>query len=57
MARYDRSVRTSRGTVVQFLYGEDGMDAVHIENQELRHYGLDREAFERVYRIDLHHER
>ena len=32
-ARYDRSVRTVRGSVIQFLYGEDGMDAVWIERQ------------------------
>lgn len=57
MARYDRSVRTSRGTVIQFLYGEDGMDAVYIENQELKHWSLNKEQFDRVYRIDLHHER
>jgi DNA-directed RNA polymerase II subunit RPB1 len=31
MARYDGTVRTSGGQVVQFLYGEDGMDAVRME--------------------------
>ena len=33
MARYDGTLRTSNGNVVQFLYGEDGMDAVYIEKQ------------------------
>ena len=32
-ARYDGTVRTSGGNIVQFLYGEDGMDAVWIERQ------------------------
>jgi hypothetical protein len=31
--RYDGTVRNSAGDVVQFLYGEDGMDAVRIEGQ------------------------
>lgn len=31
--RYDGTVRNSAGDVVQFLYGEDGMDAVRIEEQ------------------------
>jgi DNA-directed RNA polymerase II subunit RPB1 len=33
MAQYDGTLRTSNGQVVQFLYGEDGMDAVWIEKQ------------------------
>mmetsp|Transcript_32962 Transcript_32962/g.49125 ORF Transcript_32962/g.49125 Transcript_32962/m.49125 type:complete len:1763 (-) Transcript_32962:71-5359(-) len=33
MARYDGTLRTSGGQIVQFLYGEDGMDAVWIERQ------------------------
>ncbi len=51
MARYDGTLRTSGGNVVQFLYGEDGMDAVWIERQEFpllqytksemeKHYGM-----------------
>lgn len=33
MCRYDGTVRNSAGDVVQFLYGEDGMDGVRIEGQ------------------------
>lgn len=33
MVRYDRSVRTARGALIQFLYGEDGM----VRRRELRH--------------------
>eukprot|EP00592_Proboscia_alata_P008987 CAMPEP_0194354350 /NCGR_PEP_ID=MMETSP0174-20130528/2525_1 /TAXON_ID=216777 /ORGANISM="Proboscia alata, Strain PI-D3" /LENGTH=1496 /DNA_ID=CAMNT_0039123271 /DNA_START=499 /DNA_END=4985 /DNA_ORIENTATION=- len=34
MARYDGTLRTCGGNIVQFLYGEDGMDAVWIERQD-----------------------
>lgn len=36
MRRYDGTVRNSAGDVVQFLYGEDGMDGVRIEGQVSR---------------------
>merc|ERR1719460_288512 len=36
-AQYDGTVRNSNGDVLQFLYGEDGMDAVALENQKLHH--------------------
>eukprot|EP00983_Pelagomonas_calceolata_P122505 1160914-Pelagomonas_calceolata.AAC.16 len=39
--RYDGTVRTSVGSIVQFLYGEDGMDGVRIEGQSLDHLKLD----------------
>lgn len=29
--KYDATVRTSRDTVIQFLYGEDGMNSELIE--------------------------
>ncbi|RVW51079.1 DNA-directed RNA polymerase II subunit 1 [Vitis vinifera] len=35
MVKYDGTVRNSLGDVIQFLYGEDGMDAVWIETQKL----------------------
>ena len=34
---YDGTVRNSAGDVVQFLYGEDGMDGVRVEGQALDH--------------------
>lgn len=34
---YDGTVRNSAGSIVQFLYGEDGMDAVSIEAQSAPH--------------------
>lgn len=52
-AKYDRSVRTVKGSVIQFLYGEDGMDAVWIEKQPLRHLDLGRKQFEQRYVLDV----
>lgn len=39
--RYDGTVRTAVGSIVQFLYGEDGMDGTRIEGQSLDHLKLD----------------
>ncbi|KAJ8498009.1 hypothetical protein OPV22_008561 [Ensete ventricosum] len=36
IVKYDGIVRNSLGDVIQFLYGEDGMDAVWIESQNLK---------------------
>jgi DNA-directed RNA polymerase II subunit RPB1 len=46
MARYDGTVRTSGGQIVQFLYGEDGMDAVWIERQDFDSLTLNKHEFE-----------
>lgn len=35
MVKYDGTVRNSNGVVVQFLYGEDGMNAENIEDQPI----------------------
>jgi DNA-directed RNA polymerase II subunit RPB1 len=35
--RYDGTVRNAGGAVVQFLYGEDGMDGTRVEEQHYRH--------------------
>ena len=49
MAKYDGTVRTSAGQVVQFLYGEDGMDAVWIERQNFDSLTLAKSAFEKRF--------
>lgn len=36
MVRYDGTVRNSVNHIVEFLYGEDGMDATFLEDQSLR---------------------
>ena len=46
MARYDGTLRTSGGQIVQFLYGEDGMDAVWIERQHFDSLTLAKNDFE-----------
>ena len=33
IVRYDGTVRDAAGNVVQFLYGEDGMNAEYVEKQ------------------------
>ncbi|GKZ01276.1 hypothetical protein MPSEU_001078600 [Mayamaea pseudoterrestris] len=52
MARYDGTLRTSGGQVVQFLYGEDGMDAVWIERQDFDSLTLTKTEFEKLYQFD-----
>lgn len=52
MARYDGTLRTSNGQIVQFLYGEDGMDAVWIERQNFDSLTLTRSEFNKRFHID-----
>ncbi|KAI2630331.1 beta and beta-prime subunits of DNA dependent RNA-polymerase [Hypomontagnella submonticulosa] len=52
-ARYDGTVRNSLGDIIQFIYGEDGMDAMHIEKQPMDHWVLRESDFEDRYRIDV----
>ena len=40
MVKYDGTVRNAGGEVLQFLYGEDGMDAVALESAKLPHIGI-----------------
>ena len=49
MARYDGTLRTSGGQIVQFLYGEDGMDAVWIERQSFDSLRLNKHEIEERY--------
>ena len=35
LIRYDGTVRNAVGDVIQFLYGEDGMDGAAIESQKI----------------------
>jgi len=36
MVRYDGTVRSSKDFIIQFSYGDDGMDTTKVENQELK---------------------
>jgi len=40
MVKYDGTIRNSLGEVLQFLYGEDGMDAVALEHGKISHIGI-----------------
>ncbi|XP_057856467.2 DNA-directed RNA polymerase II subunit RPB1 [Cryptomeria japonica] len=56
MVKYDGTVRNSLGDVIQFLYGEDGLDAVWIEHQKLDSLKMKKREFESTYKYDLDHE-
>jgi len=49
IVKYDGTVRNSQGQVLQFLYGEDGMDAVALENQKLQHIGMHETKLKKMY--------
>ena len=53
MAKYDGTVRNSLGDIVQFVYGEDGLDGVHIEKQRVHHLTLSDKEFEKKYHLDV----
>ena len=40
MVKYDGTIRNSLGEVLQFLYGEDGMDATQLESGKISHIGI-----------------
>eukprot|EP00890_Picochlorum_soloecismus_P003544 jgi/Picsp_1/4190/NSC_01699-R1_protein len=57
MVRYDGTVRNALGEVVQFLYGEDGMEGTSIESQRMDYLKWDRKKFERIYKWALDEDR
>lgn len=50
---YDGTVRNSLGDVLQFVYGEDGMDGAFIEFQQIDLYFMSEQAFYQRYRVDM----
>ena len=50
---YDMTVRTANGNIVQFLYGEDGMDAIKIEQQHLSYITKTMDELENEYLISV----
>ena len=52
VVKYDGTVRNSVGDVIQFLYGEDGMDATMIESQSLDTLRHGTHEFTDTFRID-----
>eukprot|EP00923_Selenidium_pygospionis_P028711 GHVN01051413.1.p1 GENE.GHVN01051413.1~~GHVN01051413.1.p1 ORF type:complete len:1561 (-),score=364.17 GHVN01051413.1:525-4928(-) len=53
MVAYDRTVRSSTGDIVQFLYGEDGMAGEYIEDQSIELLILDHDKLSRAYEWQL----
>lgn len=53
MVHYDGTVRNSQGDVIQFLYGEDGMDAVWIESQKVDTMKLDKKKLQRIFAYEV----
>ncbi|EFN50510.1 hypothetical protein CHLNCDRAFT_55803, partial [Chlorella variabilis] len=53
MVRYDGTVRNAMGEVMQFLYGEDGMEGTAIEGQRMEFLRYNRRRFRDAYRLDL----
>jgi DNA-directed RNA polymerase II subunit RPB1 len=52
IVRYDGTVRSSVGIVVQFLYGEDGMDATHLEAYPHPKFLMSKQQHENEYKLD-----
>lgn len=50
---YDLTVRNANGNIVQFLYGEDGMDAVKLETQPLPYITMDPSKLESEYLLSV----
>jgi DNA-directed RNA polymerase II subunit RPB1 len=50
---YDATVRNSLGDIIQFVYGEDGMDGCFIEKQTIDSVAMDNTKFENTFKFDL----
>ncbi|KAI9219424.1 Rna polymerase II [Blastocladiella britannica] len=53
MVKYDGTVRNAQGNIVQFAYGEDGMDGTRVESQVLISLTMDDDRFQRRFRLDV----
>ncbi|KAL0264304.1 DNA-directed RNA polymerase II core subunit rpo21 [Diplodia seriata] len=53
MAKYDGTVRNSLGDIVQFVYGEDGLDGVYIEKQGCDFVNCSNEQFKRKFYVNV----
>ena len=52
VVKYDGTVRNSAGDVIQFLYGEDGMDATYVESQKIDTLRDSKEKFRKRFHMD-----
>ncbi|KAJ4392886.1 DNA-directed RNA polymerase II core subunit rpo21 [Didymella pomorum] len=53
MVKYDGTVRNSMGDIVEFIYGEDGLDGAHIEKQKLDIITCSEAKFEKTFKLDI----
>ncbi|KAJ2614748.1 DNA-directed RNA polymerase II core subunit rpo21 [Coemansia sp. RSA 1365] len=53
MCQYDGSIRNSQGHIVQFVYGEDGMDGCFIEKQKILSLRPSHKAFDRMFKVNV----
>jgi len=53
MVKYDGTVRNSMGDIVEFIYGEDGLDGAHIEKQSIDTIMCSDADFEAGYKLDV----
>lgn len=53
MAKYDGTVRNSLGDIIQFVYGEDGLDGGHIEPQHVDVISCSDAAFDAKVKVDV----
>ena len=53
MIRYDNTARNSLGDIIQFLYGEDGMDAMTVETQKFDLMKMNNKQLEDKYKFNL----
>lgn len=50
ITNYDGSVRNALNDIVQFLYGDDGLDAIHIEKQDIDLLSYNKNEFDNIYK-------
>ncbi|ODQ68191.1 beta and beta-prime subunits of DNA dependent RNA-polymerase [Nadsonia fulvescens var. elongata DSM 6958] len=53
MVQYDGTTRNSLGDIIQFVYGEDGIDGAQVEKQTIDSIPNSDATFDKRYRIDL----
>jgi DNA-directed RNA polymerase II subunit RPB1 len=53
MVKYDGTVRNSMGDIVEFIYGEDGLDGQHIEQQKIDTITCSDAKFEDRFKLDV----
>ena len=53
--KHDYTIRNSNDVIVQFLYGEDGIDPIKIEKQNIFTITMTNEEIERDFRINIKH--